>query len=131
MSDNNKKIEEKEKIALSSQDNMRISVRKMALVANVIRGKESSYVIDYLRSSDKKSAKLLLNLVQSALSNLGTNNAYVYDVKVGQGVTTKRLMPVSRGRSHRIRKRTSNVKVLVKENSLNNSKDKTKGVNDE
>lgn len=122
----------KEKIALSSQKNIKISTRKMALVANAIRGEDTSYVLEYLKRSDKKGAQFLLNLVQSALSNLGeSKDTVVSDVKVGPGVTMKRMNPVSRGRGHRILKRSTNVKVFVKEKSLNNSENKKKGVKDE
>ena len=126
------KTDKKEKIALSSQKNIKISPRKMSLLANVIRGKKTAYAVEYLKTSDKKGAKLLLNLVQSAMSNLGeVKDVVISDVKVGPGITMKRMNPVSRGRGHRILKRSTNVKVLVKETSLNNSVKKKKGEKDE
>lgn len=117
----------KEKIAFSSQKNIKISARKMSLLANAVRGEDVSYAVEYLSKSDKKGAKLLLGLVQSALSNLGiTENVVLYDVMVGPGMTMKRMRPVSKSRGHRILKRSSNVKVYVKEKSLDSSAEKTR-----
>jgi len=123
----NENKDTKEKIALSSQKNIKISARKMSLLASAIRGEDTSYVLEYLSKSDKKGAKFLVGLVQSALSNLGTSeNVVLHDIMVGPGMTMKRFNFVSKGRVHRILKRSCNVKVYVKEKSLDNSAKKTR-----
>lgn len=123
MSDSKEKTQQK--IAISTQRNIRISPRKMSLLANAVRGEKSTYTLDFLKTTNKKGARLLLPIIETAIANLknifgdiNTDNVIVSDIQIGSGVTMKRLMPVSRGRGHRIRKRTTNVKVSVSEKVL-------------
>ena len=67
----------------------------------------------------KKGADILYKVVHSAASN-ATNNfkqsigdLYVTKILVTKGPTYKRSLPISRGRVHPIRKRTSHITVEV------------------
>lgn len=96
---------------------LRISPKKVNLVAGLVRGKPVQYAIDFLKFTPKKSAKPLMETIKSALANAEQNfrqnkkDLYVSKIIVNEGATLKRSRPVSRGRSHPILKRTSHIKV--------------------
>ncbi len=99
--------------------NLRISPKKVNLTADLVRGKPVEYAINFLRFVPKKSAKPLMETIKSAVAGAENNfkqdrkNLYVSKIIVNEGSTLKRSMPVSRGRSHPILKRTSHITVEV------------------
>lgn len=98
---------------------LRISSKKVNLVADLIRGKPVEYAMNFLRFTPKRSAKPLLETLKSAVANAENNfkqerkKLYVNKVVVNEGATLKRSRPVSRGRSHPILKRTSHITIEV------------------
>lgn len=103
----------------ASLKNHRIAPRKVRLVADMIRGKgvaEAALILDH---AIKKAHTPLRSLLDSAIAN-ATNNfqldkatLYIKEIRVGQGYTLKRFMPVSRGSAHPIKKRTSHVTLVL------------------
>jgi large subunit ribosomal protein L22 len=97
--------------------NVRISSKKVNLVADLARGKPVEEAINFLRFTPKKSAQPLLEVINSAAANAEQNfkqlrkDLYISQIIVNEGSTIKRSMPVSRGRSHPILKRTSHITV--------------------
>lgn len=102
---------------------IRISPKKANLVAALVRRKDVTDAIDILRFTPKKAAPILKKLLESATANAENNfkqkkeELYVQEIVVTEGPTYKRSLPVSRGRSHPILKRTSHItiKLAVKE----------------
>lgn len=98
---------------------LRISPKKVALVADMVRGEPAEKAINFLRFAPKKSAKPLLEAIKSAVANAEQNfkqkrqDLYVSKIIVNEGATLKRSRPVSRGRSHPIKKRTCHITVEV------------------
>ncbi len=98
---------------------LRISPKKINLIAGLVRKKNVSDALDILRFTPKKGAYLLSKTIKSAASNAennfkqNVNHLYVEEIIVGEGPMFKRSIPVSRGRTHPILKRTSHVKVRV------------------
>lgn len=96
---------------------LRISSKKVNLVADLVRGKPATEAIDFLRFTPKKSAKPLMETIKSAVANAEQNlkqhakDLYIKTIIVNEGTTLKRSRPVSRGRSHPILKRTSHITV--------------------
>lgn len=96
---------------------LRISPKKVNLLADEVRGKSAEYAINFLRFAPKRSAKPLMEAVKSAAANAEQNfkqqikDLYVSKIIVNEGATLKRHRPVSRGRSHPILKRTSHITV--------------------
>lgn len=94
-----------------------ISYKKANLVASLVRGKKVDESLHYLRFLPKKAASILKDVVQSAAANAENNfgqdrkKLYIKTILVNQGPTQKRFMPISRGRVHPIRKRTSHITV--------------------
>ena len=93
--------------------NIRISPKKVNLLAGLIRKKTPTQAIDFLKFVPKKAARFLIKAIQSALANAENNfkqqaeKLEIQEVIVTGGAMLKRGLPVSRGRYHRIRKRTS------------------------
>lgn len=98
---------------------LRISSKKVNLVADLVRGKPVETAINFLQFAPKKSAKPLLETLRSAVANAQQNfkqqkkDLYVSKIIVNEGPTLKRARMVSRGRSHPIMKRTSHITVEV------------------
>ena len=100
---------------------IRISPRKVLIVCDLIRGKDVSSATAILTQTPKAASEHLLKLLKSAVANAENNhnmdpdNLYVSETYVGPGPTIKRIRPVSRGRAHRINKRTSHITIVVAE----------------
>jgi large subunit ribosomal protein L22 len=99
----------------------RISPRKVKIVCDLIRGKDTTTARAILMQTPKASSELLLKLLQSAVANAENNhnmdpeNLYVSETYANPGPILKRIRPVGRGRAHRIYKRTSHITVVVAE----------------
>lgn len=97
----------------------RVSPKKANLVAALVRNKRVQEAIDILTFTPKKSAPVLKKLIQSAVANAENNfkqnrsDLYIKEIIVNEGPTYKRSMPVSRGRSYPILKRTSHITVKI------------------
>ena len=100
---------------------VRISPRKVKIVLDLIRGKSVSEAAAILKHVPKAACESLAKLLKSAVANAQHNlhmqyaDLYVSECYVNDGPTFKRARPVSKGRSHRILKRSSHVVLRVKE----------------
>ncbi|MDR3285300.1 MAG: 50S ribosomal protein L22 [Holosporales bacterium] len=82
---------------------IRVSTRKLNLVATEIRGMSTKFALRYLEVCPKRIAKDVRKLLVSAIANAENNYGidgylYVKEAFVGQGLRLKRF--VARGRSH-------------------------------
>ena len=99
--------------------NYRQSPRKVRLVADLIRGKSVVDAESALTFMTKRATGMFHKLLASAVANaehnfkVGSDALYVSAVSVTKGPTLKRIRPVSRGRAHRINKRTSIVTMVL------------------
>ncbi|WP_185860527.1 large ribosomal subunit protein uL22 [Blattabacterium cuenoti] len=111
-------------VVSASLNGVRNSPRKMRLIANLIRNKEIHRALDLLTYSSKRRVSFILKkLLLSLLSNWKKKYnefysekkefLYIKEIRVNQGKTLKRLRPVPQGRGHRIRKRSSNIIVIL------------------
>ncbi len=95
--------------------NIRISPKKLRVVAEVVRGKNAEEALRFLKFAPKKWADILYKILHSAVKNAEHNDSqkladlYVDTLVVTKGIVYKRGRPVSRGRMHPILKRTSNI----------------------
>ncbi len=102
---------------------IRISPKKLNLVAELIRGKEAVQAMEILEYTPKKGAKVLHKALKSAMANATNNfkqekeNLIIQEILVTKAGTFKRWMPASRGRVNPILKRNSHltIKIGVKE----------------
>lgn len=100
---------------------VRITPRKMRVVANEVRGKNIGQAIDFLTFSKKSAARPLLKLIKSAVANadhkggVDVDNLFVQELLVDSGPTMKRFMPRARGMATPVLKRSSKVSVTLGE----------------
>lgn len=100
---------------------VRISPRKVRIVANMVRGKSVEQALGLLQLLPKRSAKVISKLVASAAANaddLGKgrtdiDSLIVQAIAVDNGPLVKRWMPRAMGRANRIQRRTSHITVVV------------------
>ncbi len=101
--------------------NLRISPRKVRLVANLIKSMEVSEAKIQLGFLSKKSAEPVLKLLNSAIANarnnfkLDENNLHISEITVNSGPVFKRWMPRAMGKAAGIMKRTSHITVTLSE----------------
>jgi large subunit ribosomal protein L22 len=101
---------------------VRMSPRKMRIIADRVRGKNIDEAMALLKLMPKKGAVIIRKLLISAVANaehkgeVDVDNLVVRDCSVDNGPILKRWMPRSMGRANRIQHRTSHVTVVVKEN---------------
>lgn len=112
-------------------NNYRMSPRKVRLVADAVKNKNVAKADVELSFMPKKAARTIRTLIRSAVSNavnnggMQTENLFVKNVEVNQGVTLKRFRARARGSASPINKRTSNVSVtLVEKVEKKEKKDK-------
>lgn len=97
----------------------RQSPRKVRLLADLIRGKKVSDALVRLQFADKRGAPIVAKLLKSAvanasnIANASSDNLFIKEVQVNQGVTMKRSMPRARGSASRINKRTSHINIVL------------------
>lgn len=101
---------------------VRITPRKMGLIADEVRGKGINEALNYLRFSPRKrTAGVLHTLLKSAVANadqkgtVDVDTLYVKRILVGQGPILKRFRPRAKGSAFRINKKTSHVSVTLAE----------------
>jgi large subunit ribosomal protein L22 len=98
---------------------IRVSPKKAQLVAALVRNKSVVEAQEILKFTPKNAAKALLKVLSSAANNAENNfnqkieDLTVKEIHVGKGIVYKRYRPISRGRSHPILKKTSNITVEV------------------
>jgi len=101
--------------------NVRISPRKVSIVLDLIRGKDTEHAMAILKYTPKAACEPLQKLLKSAMANaennhnMDKNNLYVAACNVGPGPIMKRIRPRAQGRAFRVLKRTSNITLVLKE----------------
>lgn len=99
----------------------RMSPRKVRLLRPIVRGLSVADADAQLTFMPGKAAKLVLQVLRSAVANAEHNHAAtrtnlkIADLVVNEGLVMKRIRPVSRGMAHAILKRTSHITVVVEE----------------
>jgi large subunit ribosomal protein L22 len=109
----------------ASVTSVRISPRKVRMVADAVRGKSVSQALSILTFTRKKAAvpvqKLLKSAVANAVENDGVDdvdNLMIDRIAVDEGPTLKRYTPRARGRATPIRKRTSHIRIALRERGV-------------
>ena len=100
---------------------VRVTPRKVRLVMDLVRGKNVNDALELLFHVNKAASDPVAKLIKSAAAN-ATNNfgmagdkLYVAEIQASDGVRMKRYEPRGKGASSPIIKRTSFMRVTVKE----------------
>jgi large subunit ribosomal protein L22 len=100
---------------------LRVSPRKVELVAGLIRGSSAQSALVQLQFSKKAVARPVEKLLRSAIANAENNHnldidrLFVKEVRVGKGMVMKRFATRARGRSAKIEKFFSNISIILEE----------------
>ena len=100
---------------------IRVSPRKLNLVAQLIRGKKASTALADLTFSEKRIARDVKKTLESAIANAENNHdldvdaLVVAEAFVGKAMVMKRFSPRARGRVGRIEKPFSHLTIVVRE----------------
>ena len=100
---------------------LRISPRKVRLVADLVRNRPAEEALKTLRFTAKSASRPLKKLIESAVANAENNHwldidvLWVREIQVNEGPTLKRFRPRAQGRAFPILKRTSHVSVVLEE----------------
>ena len=100
---------------------LRISPRKLNLVAGMIRGMDVNNALTQLAFSSKRIAEEVKKALQSAIANaennhnLNVDSLYVKEAYVGKNLVMKRMRTRGRGRSARVLRPFANLTLIVRE----------------
>ncbi len=100
---------------------IKVSPQKLGLVADLIRGMKVADASLQLQFSKKQVAQDVRQVLLSAIANaehnfgLDIDNLYVARVLIGKSFVLKRYSPRARGRAGKIKKRFSNLTIIVEE----------------
>ncbi|AGH49347.1 MULTISPECIES: 50S ribosomal protein L22 [Sphingomonadales] len=114
-----RKVGDKEALAVATT--VRGSPQKLNLVAALIRNKKAGDALNILAFSKKAMAVDVRKVLQSAIANAENNHnldvdaLVVKEASVGKGLVMKRFATRARGRSTRIVKPFSRLRVVVRE----------------
>lgn len=103
---------------------VRVAPQKARLVANLVRGRDVSEVLEMLQFTRKKSAPIIKKLVESAVANaenlakrdgndVDIDELFIESIFVDVGPTLRRFRPRAQGRATKILKKTSHITVIL------------------
>ena len=116
--------------AMAIGRNIRVSPRKLNLVAQQIRGKKVEHALNVLTFSPKRIAHDVKKILQSAVANaennhdLDVDDLVVREASVGKNLVMKRFHARARGNSGGIEKVFSQITIVVEEQREAEKKDK-------
>jgi large subunit ribosomal protein L22 len=104
--------------------NIRVSPRKLNLVAGLIRGKRAQDAVAQLTFSKRRIAVTVKKTLESAIANAENNHSLDVDrlvvskAEVGRAMVMKRFHARGRGRASTVEKWFSHLKIVVAEKQL-------------
>ncbi len=107
--------------AMAIGRNIRVSPRKLNLVAQQIRGKKVDRALNELTFSEKRIARDVKKVLQSAVANaennhdLDVDDLVVSQASVGKNLVMKRFHARARGNSGGVEKFLSQITIVVEE----------------
>jgi len=105
--------------SVAFQKGVRISPRKVAVVADLVRGRSVADAITILEYTPRRAALPVKEAVKSAAANAEHNHSYkpgtleIIEISVTSGPRLKRFIPAARGRARRFQRKTSHIRVVV------------------
>ena len=114
-----RKVGDKEALAVGTM--IRGSAQKLNLVAGLIRGRKVEEALNILKFSPKGMSEDVYKVLASAVANAENNHnldvdaLIVSEASVGKSITMKRFATRARGRSSRVIKPFSRLRVVVRE----------------
>jgi large subunit ribosomal protein L22 len=112
---------------------LRITPRKVRVVADLIRGKNVNAALAQLAYVEKRAAEPVAKLLRSAVANaeqrakdqsLDVDQLTVKELMVDQGPSLRRFMPRAMGRAFKVLKKTSHISLTISDEVAKNKKKK-------
>jgi len=110
--------------------NLRMSPRKVRLVADTVRGLDVDAATAKLSFDLRHGAPVVKKLIESARANAKHNHdhngkgLHISEIQVGEGPTLKRFRARAYGRAAKILKRTSKITVILSDETSESKKQK-------
>jgi large subunit ribosomal protein L22 len=100
---------------------VRISPFKAREITRLIQGQPVTAALALVEFSPRKAARLVGDTLRSAVANAENDpndpatrdELFVREAVIGEGPTMKRIRPKARGMAGRVRKRSSNIRIVV------------------
>ncbi len=99
--------------------NIGMSSQKARLVADEIRGKPVERALDFLKFTEKKAARIIKKVLESAIANAEHNDGEdiddltVSEVCVDKAPALRRFQARAKGRANRIVKHRCHIRIVV------------------
>jgi large subunit ribosomal protein L22 len=99
---------------------LRMSARKVQVIANLIRHKPVEEALTTLAFQRRGAALPMRKVLDSAIANadrrgMDLDSLVIADVQVDKGPIMRRFLPRAHGRATRIRKQTSHIRIALSE----------------
>jgi len=104
--------------------NVSIAPKKARLIIDEIRGKRVDEAMSLLRFMPTPHARIVAKAVRSAVANAENNynlqprSLRIAKAYAGDGMTFRRMLPRARGRADIMRRRKSNITIVVQDEEL-------------
>ncbi len=102
---------------IQTQKFVRMSPRKLRIVADIVRNIEANKAIELLPFTSKRAAHPLAKVIRAAVANAKDRKIegelVVKEIQINEGPTLKRGRSVSRGRWHPYMRRMSHIRVVL------------------
>jgi large subunit ribosomal protein L22 len=115
---------------IAKSNYIRMTPRKVRLVADSIRQLPPEEALTVLKAMNKRAAKPLAETLKQAMGNavnnfkLNKEDLMIEEIQIGEGPVFKRWRAASRGQAHQVLKRTSHIRVVLEEKAKNKGAEK-------
>lgn len=112
----------------AESNNVRMSPRKISLIAEVLRKKTVGEALAVLAVVRQRAAGVLEKTLKSAIANavhnakLKEETLVIKTIEVTQAQSLKRFHPSTRGRVHPYKKRGSHIRIVLREKEAHGAK---------
>ena len=113
------------------QKYIRMSPRKLRLVASMVKDLKPTEAVEVLPHAGKRAAEPLVKAIKSAIANarqkgINDQDLEFKEIQIGEGPTLKRGRPVGKGRWHPYVRRMSHIRIVLESKEPEVVKKKTK-----
>lgn len=103
---------------ISTQKFVRMSPKKLRVVASLIRKLSLKDILEILPHIEKRAKVPIEKVIKTAISNakekgISSDNLSIKEIQITEGPRLKRGRPVSRGMWHSLKKRMSHIRVVL------------------
>lgn len=115
---------------------VRMSPRKVRLVIDVVRNMAVDEARVQLKFMNKRAARPVLKLLESAIANaehnfkLNRDDLFIKEIYADQGPTLHRFRPRAFGRASAIRKRSSHISIILADKNKEIKADKVEKIDE-